>query len=533
MPVNIKKWDVEDTVFWESRGKSIANKNLWISIPALLLAFAVWIMWSVIATKMKEFGYNFGMITPDMGPDEVIEKLKEINSLYYTLPAIAGLTGATLRIPNSFLISIGGGRNVIFVTTVLLLIPTVGVGLALQNQNTSYLTFAILAALSGFGGGNFSSSMSNISYFFPKKVQGTALGLNAGIGNLGVGVMQKIIPVVVGIFLFATIDKDGLIIRGEALSGIQNAGWVWIPLLVVSASAAFIGMNNVITGTPSLPGTLSGIGKTVYMVTLGLITAGLGAYLLIGLKINMWIVLPATIILTVLLMKYATPGEIKANLRKQFAIFGNKHNWIMTVIYTMTFGSFIGFSAAFPKLSQDIFVYTNPNDLEFVNPNAPNFLTWVFLGPVIGALVRPVGGWLSDKIDSGAKVTAVSTVLQIIFTLAVAYFIIKARGSETPEAYWWPFFTCFMGLFLTTGIGNGSTFRSIPNIFKKEQAGPVLGWTAAIAAYGAFIIPKVFGQQIQAGTPEKALYAFAVYYFICLVLNWWYYQGPKAEIRNP
>ena len=533
MPINISNWNVEDKQFWESTGKKIANKNLWISIPALLLAFAVWIMWSVIATKMKEFGYNFGMITPGMEPEETAAKLQEINSLYYTLPAIAGLAGATLRIPNSFLIGIGGGRNVIFITTVLLLIPTIGVGLALRDVNTPYLTFAALAALSGFGGGNFSSSMSNISYFFPKKVQGTSLGLNAGIGNLGVGVMQKTIPVIVGLFLFSAINQDGAIINNEALAGIQNAGWVWVPLVALSALAAFFGMNNVITGTPNMPGTLAGIGKTLYMILLGLVATGVGAYLLVSLQINMWVVLPVVIVLTVLLMKYLTPGEMKANLNKQFAIFGNKHNWIMTVIYTMTFGSFIGFSAAFPKLCQDIFVYSDPSNPEFINPNAPNFLTWVFLGPVIGALVRPVGGWLSDKIDSGAKVTAGATIVQIAATLAVAYFIIQAKDSATPEAFWWPFFACFMVLFLTTGIGNGSTFRSIPNIFNKEQAGPVLGWTAAIAAYGAFIIPKVFGDQIKAGTPEYALYGFAVYYVLCLVLNWWYYQGPKAEYKNP
>ena len=205
----------------------------------------------------------------------------------------------------------------------------------------------------------------------------------------------------------------------------------------------------------------------------------------------------------------------------------------MTIIYTMTFGSFIGFSAAFPKLCQDIFVYTDPNNPGFINPNAPDFLTWVFLGPVIGALIRPVGGWLSDKVRSGAKVTMFSTIAQIIATLAVAYFIIQAQNSATPEVYWWPFFACFMVLFMTTGIGNGSTFRSISNIFNKHQAGPVLGWTSAIAAYGAFIIPKVFGEQIEIGTPEYALYGFAIFYFFCLLLNWWYYQGPKAEIKNP
>ncbi|HED07482.1 MAG TPA: NarK/NasA family nitrate transporter [Ignavibacteria bacterium] len=531
--INISDWRVEDEQFWDSSGKKIATKNLWISIPALLLAFAVWIMWSIIATKMKEFGYNFGMITANMNPAEITAKLKDINSLYYTLPAIAGLAGATLRIPNSFLISLGGGRNVIFVTTGLLLIPAIGVGFALQNVNTSYMTFAIFAALSGFGGGNFASSMSNISYFFPKRMQGTSLGLNAGIGNLGVGIMQKTIPWVMGIFLFSAIGKGGAEVVGQGLSGIQNAGWVWVPLLVIATIAAFFWMNNVITGTPKLPSTFQGVTKTLYLILLGLIAAVLGAYLLIGLKINMWIVLPVVIIVAVALMKYATPGEIKENLNKQFAIFNNKHNWIMTIIYTMTFGSFIGFSAAFPKLSQDIFVYSNSADPSYVNPNAPNFLMWVFIGPVLGALIRPVGGWLSDKINSGSKVTGYSTIAQIIATLFVAYFVVLAKNSATPEIYWWPFFIFFMILFITTGIGNGSTFRSIPYIFSKEQAGPVLGWTSAIAAYGAFIIPKVFGQQIKNGTPEYALYGFAAYYAICLILNWYYYTRKNAEIKNP
>ena len=528
--INIDNWKVEDRQFWESKGKKIAYKNLWISIPALLLAFAVWIMWSIIATKLKEFGFNFGLITPEMSPQEVTAKLKEINSLYYTLPAIAGLAGATLRIPNSFLIAIGGGRNVIFITTLLLLIPAVGVGFALQDVNTSYITFAIFAALSGFGGGNFASSMSNISYFFPKHVQGTSLGLNAGLGNLGVGVMQKLIPWIVGIFIFVAFDNDGNEVSKVALSGVQNAGWVWVPLLSLAAIAAFVGMNNIITGTPKLPNTITGIGKTLYMIAIGLVGAALGAYLLVRVNLNMWLVLPIVIVVTVLLMKYATPGEIKESLNKQFSIFNNKHNWIMTIIYTMTFGSFIGFSAAFPKLCQDVFVYSDSSNPEYVNPNAPNFLAWVFIGPVLGALIRPVGGWLSDKIKSGSTVTHYSTIAQVIATLLVAYFISQAKQSPTPEQYWVPFFICFMILFITTGIGNGSTFRSIPYIFRKELAGPVLGWTSAIAAYGAFIIPKVFGQQIQAGTPEYALYAFALYYVVCLILNWWYYDRKGSGI---
>ena len=534
MPINLKQWDVEDEAFWNDTGKKIANRNLWISIPALLLAFAVWIMWGVIVKYMKDFGYNFGMTEGLVkGSAEYIAALKEVNSLYYSLPAIAGLAGATLRLPNSFLISLGGGRNVIFVTTLLLIIPAVGTGVALGDINSSYLLFAVMALLSGFGGGNFASSMSNISFFFPKKNQGYALGMNAGIGNLGVAVMQKVIPLAVGFAVFAVVGESVAAKGAGHLAGVQNAGWVWVPVIALSALAAFFGMNNTVTGTPSMPSTAQGIGKTLYMVSLGLVAAGVGGFLLIGVGLNMWVVLPVVIVLAVLLMKFATPREIRDNLNKQFAILGNAQNWVMTIIYTMTFGSFIGFSAAFPKLCQDIFVYSDPSNPEFINPNAPNFMLWVFIGPALGALVRPLGGVISDKINSGSKVTAVSTTLQIIGALAVAYFVIRAREGASPEQYWWPFFGAFMLLFIATGIGNGSTFRSIPYIFSKEQAGPVLGWTSAIAAYGAFIIPKVFGQQIKAGTPEYALYGFAAYYVVCLILNWWCYMRRNAYIRYP
>ena len=540
--VNIKDWNVEDAGFWDSTGKSIATKNLWSSIPALLLAFSVWIMWGVLIKYMKEFGFNFGLLDGlTSGTVEYIAALKEINSLYYTLPAIAGLSGATLRLPNSFLISIGGGRNVIFVTTALLIIPAIGTGMALADINTPYMFFAVMALLSGFGGGNFASSMSNISFFFPKKMQGYALGMNAGLGNLGVGVMQKLIPLVVTFSLFGGTAGTIATAKGAPFEGLQNAAWVWVPLIAIATIGAFFGMNNVSTGTPSLPSTAKGISKTLYMVVLGLVAAAVGAYMLIGVpwadwgmkNSSMWIVLPFVVILSVVLMKYATPGEIKGNLEKQFSILSDKHNWIMTIIYTMTFGSFIGYSMVFPKLAQDIFVYSNPLDPEWANPNAPNIMLWAFLGPVIGALIRPLGGILSDKVNSGAKVTMWSTIFQIIAALTVAYYVVQAKSSATPEIFWWPFFTAFMVLFLTTGIGNGSTFRSIPYIFSKEKAGPVLGWTSAIAAYGAFIIPKVFGQQVKAGHAEYALYGFAIYYGVCLFLNWWYYLGPKAEIKNP
>ncbi|MCB0429092.1 MAG: NarK/NasA family nitrate transporter [Flavobacteriales bacterium] len=517
MSVNINHWNVEDPEFWNSTGKRIANKNLWISIPALLLSFSVWIMWGMLVTYMKDFGFTFGLLKNlSVGSAEYEKVMSDINGMYYTLPAIAGLAGATLRLPNSFLIALGGGRNVIFVTTALLIIPAVGTGYGLSDPDTSYAYFAAMALLSGFGGGNFASSMNNISYFFPKKVQGYALGMNAGIGNLGVAVMQKLIPLVVPIALFASASTA--VVNDVPFPGVQNAGWVWVPLLVLSSIAAFIGMNNVVTGTPELPNTFQGVTKTLIMVFYGVVAAAVGGYLLIGLKVNMWVVLPIVILLSVLLMKYATPSAIQGNLKKQFSILSDKHNWIMTVIYTMTFGSFIGYSAAFPKLCQDIF------------PDA-NYRLWVFLGPAIGALIRPVGGIISDRLNSGSKVTTWSTVLQIVGAIAVAYFVIKARNSANPLEFWWPFFGCFMLLFLATGIGNGSTFRSIPYIFSKEKAGPVLGWTSAIAAYGAFIIPNIFGQEIKAGHPEYALYGFTVYYLICLVLNWWFYDRKNSGIQ--
>ena len=516
MGVNIYDWNVENEQYWESKGKKIANRNLWISIPALLLAFSVWLMWGMLIVQMKKMGFTLGM------NPKTPEDWANVNSLLWTLPAVAGLAGATLRIPNGFLVGIGGGRNVIFLTTALLLIPAFGAGVAMGNKDVPYMTLAILAATSGFGGGNFSSSMSNISYFFPKRMQGTSLGLNAGLGNLGVSTMQFLIPIVLATGVFSA----GMHMpNSDKIVYLQDAAWVWVPLIMIVTIAAFFGMNNLSSATPDLGNYAGEFGKTILLLLFGVIASALGAYMLISLKINMWIVLPVVVITTLLLMKYLSPKELKTNLDNQFAIFSNKHTWIMTIIYTMTFGSFIGYAASFPKLIQDIF------------GGEINAFTYAFLGPLVGALIRPVGGWLADKVGSGSKVTTWSTILQIVAALAVAYFIVQARelaathgAAAAAEAYWWPFFWGFMALFAGTGIGNGSTFRSIPYIFNKMQAGPVLGWTAAIAAYGAFIMPKLFGQQIKAGHAEYAIYGFVAYYILCLVLNWWYYDRKNSEV---
>lgn len=514
----ISYWNPEDSEFWQKRGSRIANRNLWSSIPCLLCAFAIWLYWSIITVQMKNLGFPFD------------------NEQLFTLGSVAGLTGATLRIPNSFLIAISGGKNVVTLTTSLLIIPALGTGIALQNPNLPYSFFVVLAALSGIGGGNFASSMSNISFFFPKKKQGAALGLNAGFGNLGVSIMQVLLPFVMTFALFGPLSGNGLPLPTDignkaagSLVWIQNCGLVWVPILIVVVINACLNMNNLPTASPDvgsdLKSTISALSKALVLIFCAFFTAAIDLYMLLKLGISMWIVLPVTITLTVVIMGMMQ-DIFKISLSRQYRIFKNKHNWIMTWLYTMTFGSFIGYSAAFPLLIKIVFGQLPDGS---TNPNAINPFAYAWLGPLVGSLIRPVGGWLSDKLG-GAVVTQWDTVVMIGSTLGVAYYIQKAGVSQTPEVYFMPFLILFLILFITTGIGNGSTFRMIPIIFEPSQAGPVLGWSSAVAAYGAFIIPKVFGEQIKAGHAEYALYGFAIYYVSCLIVNWWFYARKNAEI---
>ena len=533
---DITKWDPEDEQFWESEGKKVANRNLWISIPSLLNGFAVWLYWGIITVQMLNLGFPFAK--PEL----------------FTLMAIAGLTGATLRIPSSFFIRIAGGRNTIFFSTALLMIPAIGAGIALQDKETPLWVFQILAFLSGFGGGNFASSMSNISFFFPKKQQGLALGLNAGLGNAGVTTMQILVPLVMTFGIFGgdpmtLVTSSGTLI-GKIPAGsdtyIHNAGFIWLVFLIPLAVAGWFGMNNLKVDhvTPNLPSPIGAFSMITMMLGIGFMTAAAGLYVILPDPTGIgapgwakWPVIAGILFMTVQILKLL-PGEIKPNLKRQFKIFENKHTWVMSIIYTMTFGSFIGYSAGFALAIKVVFGFTHVMGADGVmmhdlsNPNGSSALMYAWMGPFIGALIRPIGGWMADKIG-GAKVTQYVSITMIASALGVAYFLAAAYKSATPEEFFFPFFILFLILFAATGIGNGSTFRTIAMVFDKEQAGPVLGWTSAVAAYGAFIIPKVFGEQIKAATPENALYGFAVFYTVCLVLNWWYYLGPKREFDNP
>lgn len=564
MPTDLTEWDVENDEFWNSTGKKIANRNLWISIPSLLCGFAVWLMWGIITVQMKNLGFGFT-------PAEL-----------FTLTAIAGLTGATLRIPSSFFIRLAGGRNTIFFTTALLMFPALGSAIALRNPETPLWAFQVLALMSGFGGGNFASSMSNISFFFPKKNQGYALGMNAGLGNFGVTTMQILIPLCMTAAIVGPLSGEPMILKSTSgtifkriAAGtetyLSSAGWVWMYWLVPLAFFGWFGMNNIKTPnvSPNIKGPLVSFGRVLWLLLIGFVTASIGLYVILTFKEHTWvkwIVLPVVIAATVFLMKGLSPGDVKTNLTRQYKIFGEKHTWIMTIIYTMTFGSFIGFAAAVglaikfifgvmhfevtPELTEAVRAGTgafaapeiarealaalkaNPAWIHVKNPDGPATFRYVWVGAFVGALIRPVGGWLSDKVG-GAILTQIVAIVMILSSVGVGYYSQLAYKSGSPQDYFMMFFVLIVILFTATGIGNGSTFRTISMIFSEEQRGPVLGWTSAVAAYGAFLIPKVIGEEMKAGTPEVAMYGFAVFYLFCAILNWWYYLGPKADYKNP
>jgi NNP family nitrate/nitrite transporter-like MFS transporter len=533
---DIEKWDVEDNAFWESQGRRVAYRNLWISVPSLLCGFAVWGMWGIITVQMLNLGFPF------------------TQAELFTLTAIAGISGATMRIPASFLIRLAGGRNTIFLTTAMLLAPALGTGIVLQHKDWPLWAFQLMALWCGVGGGNFASSMSNISTFFPKRSQGTALGLNAGLGNFGVTTMQVVIPLVMTVGIFGALGgepmmllKDSGWIFGKIPAGtstwIQNAGFAWLLSLVPLAILCWYGMNNLKTVSPDTGHPLVAFARITYLYTLAFVPSIVGLYLYLpkptGLGlISMWVAIPLDIVAALLVMKLAAFGPMKEGVSKQFEIFRNKHTWSMTLLYIVTFGSFIGFSMALPLSMKVIFGVSHVPDANGViqhtlnNPNAPSVLAYAWIGPFVGAAVRPVGGWISDKVG-GSIVTQIISAVMVVASVAVGYVMMQAYGSAAPETHFPLFLGLFIVLFFASGIGNGSTFRTIGVIFDRQQAGPVLGWTSAIAAYGAFVAPIVIGEQIKAGTPEMAMYGFAVFYALCLVLNWWFYLRADAYVKNP
>ena len=452
-PFLLEDWHPEDPDFWKNRGRKIARRNLWISIPNLFIAFSVWIIWSILVVKLPLVGFKYTS-----------------NQLFW-LAALPALSGATLRIFYSFLVPILGGRRWTAISTASLLIPCLWIGVAIQHPNTPYLVMLVLALLCGFGGGNFASSMANISFFYPQAQKGAALGLNAGLGNLGVSGMQLVAPLVIASSVFGPFGGDPMTIVEGAHTGsslwLQNAAFVWIPLIIIGTLAAWFGMNDI--------------------------------------------------------------ADSKSSFRDQAVIFKRQHNWLMCWLYMGMFGSFIGFAAGFPLLSGMQFPAVDP-------------VKYAFLGPLVGALSRPFGGVLADKLG-GARVTLWTFALMILGVFGVLQFL----PSNGHTGNFWGFFSCFMVLFVATGIGNGSTFRMVPVIFRdlllaeggrseeesrkaaNKESAAVLGFISAIAAYGGFFIPKAYGTSIGlTGSVSAALIAFNIFYASCMVVTWWFYARRNA-----
>jgi len=442
----ISDWNPENEKYWESTGKYVARRNLIWSAFALHHGFAIWLIWSIVVTKLPQAGFHY---TTDQ---------------LFQLVAMPGLMGSLARFPYGFMPAKVGGRNWTVIATALLFITVLSLAYFVTQPETPFWLMLIVTATAGFGGGNFASSMANISFFYPDRMKGWALGLNAAAGNIGVSVVQLVTPLMLGfgfISLYLTTPTaDGLYL--------QNAGLMWIPSLTVAVIGAYLFMNNL--------------------------------------------------------------SVASASIKEQLVILKRKQNWVMCYIYIGTFGSFIGYSAAFPLLIKTQF---------------PAYSVGLaFLGPLVGSVIRPVGGIISDKIG-GAVVTFWVFVAMCASVLGVMYFVEHKEFAG--------FLTMFLILFFLTGVGNGSTYRSIPLIFRTErlseaegqgetgralalkaaglEAGAALGFIGAVGSVGGFLIPRGFGASIAAtGGPYLALEIFLAFYITCLALNWWYYMRKSTVL---
>jgi NNP family nitrate/nitrite transporter-like MFS transporter len=435
----ISDWDPENREFWESTGKYIARRNLIWSIVAEYLGFSIWLLWSILAVKLPQAGFHY---TTDQ---------------LFQLVALPGLVGALARFPYAFAPAIFGGRNWTIVSAGVLFIPTLALAYFVTQPETPFWLMLIVAATAGLGGGNFASSMANISFFYPDRMKGWALGLNAAAGNLGVAVVQLVTPLLLGfgfISLYLTSPSaDGLYL--------QNAGLMWIVPLTVAVTGVYLFMNNLTSA--------------------------------------------------------------RSSFKEQLVILKRKHTWVMSYIYIGTFGSFIGYSAAFPLLLKTQFPAIT--------------VGLAFLGPLVGSISRPIGGLIADKIG-GANVTFWNFVAMGAATLGVMYFVDHKEFAG--------FLTMFLALFVLTGIGNGSAYRMIASIFREQklsearsqretdralalkeaglEAAAAIGFIGGVGACGGYLIPSGFGASIAAtGGPYFALAIFLLFYITCVCLTWWYY----------
>jgi NNP family nitrate/nitrite transporter-like MFS transporter len=450
----IAHWNPEDAGFWNGDGHRVAARNLGLSVVALTLSFAVWMLWSIVVVHLPAAGFRF-----------------TTNQLFW-LAALPALSGATLRVFYAFAVPAFGGRRWTALSTASLVLPAVGLGVAVQDPQTPYEVMVALALLAGMGGGNFASSMAHVSFLYPKACVGWALGLNAGLGNLGVPLALFVVPLAVGGAMFGPFAGSPQGVPGGAPMWLQNAGYVWVPLLLASALAAWFGMNDI--------------------------------------------------------------ADAKSGFGEQAVVFRRRDNWRLSWLYLGTFGSFIGFAAALPLLLDQ-------------QVGAVDLGAAAWLGPLVGALLRPLGGWLADR-HGGARVTlAAFAVMALALPLLGAG--LEATGPTVQGAM---LSLAALLLFAGAGIGSSSVFRMIPLVYAAihpapgdapsaaraeathragTEAAATLGFASAVGAYGGFFIPKSFGTALQwTGSPLPALALFGLFYLTCLAITWRHYARPGAAL---
>ena len=423
--VDLARWDPEDPERWDKR---FAWRTLWITTYNLTLAFCVWYLVSAIAPRLTTIGYDL------------------TDAQLYWLVAVPGLSGGLMRLIYMFLPPIVGTRTLVGGSATLLLLPMLGWTFAVRNVDTPYWVLLLLAAACGVGGGAFSGFMPSTSYFFPKRMAGTALGLQAGLGNFGVSLIQFLTPWVVG---FGLLGVTALTPQEKIDGGqmwLHNAGLVLVPWVVLGMVLAAVFLRRV---------------------------------------------------------------PVDANFRQQLDIFRDRHTWYMTAIYLMTFGAFSGFAAQLGLIIKNEY-----GGFE----NAPDPLKYAFLGPLVGSATRAAWGPLCDRFG-GAIWTFVAGVGMTVSTLVTAFFL-----SPTSVEEFGPFLVGMLVVFFFAGIGNAGTFKQMPMIFPRRQAGGVIGFTASVAAFGPFLV----GMALSAISPRAFFLGAVVYFAACTVLAWQQYARPGA-----
>ena len=448
----LESWDPENEQTWD---RSLAWRTLWITTFCQTLAFVAWFLPSAIIPKLNALGYEFTR-----------------NQLYW-MAAMPGLAAGLLRLVWMVLPPILGTRKMVSLTSLLLIASTLGWGVRVQSPTAPYWELMVLAFLAGIGGGAFSGFMPSTSYFFPRRLQGTALGVQAGLGNFGVSLVQLLTPYLIAISALAVFggSQQMTVPGGEPQTvWYQNAAFVWIPLMVVGAVLAWTLLRSV---------------------------------------------------------------PITANVRQQFDIFSNLDTWLMTLLYIMTFGTFSGLAAQFGLLMANLYGSGNADIVEGSGATAtvlvtgyavPDVVKYVFLGPLVGAGARVLFSPLTDRMG-GARWTLISGIGLIA---SIAYTIPAltpdTSSAATLEAGFDQFLYGMIAIFLFSGIGNASTFKQMPMIFERRQAGGVIGWTAAIAAFGPFF----FGIGVTTLGPVP-FYAIGIAWaMMCVGITWWRYARPGA-----